>query len=78
VLTVWEENAIARQRLVNKTRPQSIITTVPLQDGHPASVRLHLPPGLDLNGTTTYPLVFYVYSGPNTNTVFDTFTVGKL
>ncbi|RVE53280.1 hypothetical protein evm_002113 [Chilo suppressalis] len=73
----WEDNSVVRERLVNKTRPQSIITTVPLESGHPAPVRLHLPPGLDVNDTDTkYSLVYYVYSGPNTNTVFDTFTVG--
>ncbi|XP_063839135.1 uncharacterized protein LOC135088176 [Ostrinia nubilalis] len=77
ILYQWEDNAIVRERLQNKLRPVSIITTVPLENGHPAPVRLHLPPGIDLNDTTTkYPLVYYVYSGPNTNTVFDTFTVG--
>ncbi|XP_068620784.1 uncharacterized protein [Battus philenor] len=77
VLLTWEDNAIVRERLVNKTKPQSMIFNVPLQNGHPAPVRLWLPPGLDLNDTTTkYPMVYYVYSGPNTNTVFESFTVG--
>ncbi|CAH0726548.1 unnamed protein product, partial [Brenthis ino] len=76
-LLIWEDNQIVRARLVGKTRPQSIITTVPLEDGHPASVRLFLPPGLNVSDTNTkYPVVFYVYSGPNTNTVIDRFTVG--
>ncbi|XP_026324416.1 uncharacterized protein LOC113233504 [Hyposmocoma kahamanoa] len=76
-IRLWEDNAIVRERLVGKTRPGSMIFTVPLQNGFPAPVRLHLPPGLDFSDTNTkYPLVFYVYSGPNTNTVFDTFTVG--
>ncbi|KAF9812073.1 hypothetical protein SFRURICE_021430 [Spodoptera frugiperda] len=70
-------NDIVRQRLVGKARWGSIITTVPLENGFPAPVRLLLPPGLDVNDATTkYPVVFYVYSGPNTNTVFNTFTVG--
>ncbi|XP_050361883.1 uncharacterized protein LOC126781104 [Nymphalis io] len=76
-LYVWEDNQIVRDRLVGKSRPQSIITTVPLENGYPAPVRLFLPPGLNVSDTTTkYPVVFYVYSGPNTNTVYDTFTVG--
>lgn len=78
VLTIWEDNAIVRNRLIGKNRPGSIITTVPLENGFPAPVRLFLPPGLDVNDPDTkYAMVFYVYSGPNTNTVYDTFTVGK-
>ncbi|KAI8427635.1 hypothetical protein MSG28_002118 [Choristoneura fumiferana] len=71
------DNAIVRNRLIGKNRPGSIITTVPLENGFPAPVRLFLPPGLDVNDPDTkYAMVFYVYSGPNTNTVYDTFTVG--
>ncbi|KPJ11944.1 Venom dipeptidyl peptidase 4 [Papilio machaon] len=77
VLFTWEDNAIVRERLREKIRPNSMIFTVPLQNGYPAPVRLWLPPGLDVNDTNTkYPMVYYVYSGPNTNTVFDSFTVG--
>ncbi|XP_063617877.1 uncharacterized protein LOC134790840 [Cydia splendana] len=77
VLETWEDNQQVRYNLLGKDRPQSIITTVPLQNGFPAPVRLFLPPGLDVNDINTkYPCVFYVYSGPNTNTVYDTFTVG--
>lgn len=78
ILYTWERNDEVRVNLGNKSKPGSIITTVPLENGHPAPVRLFLPPGLNPNDTTTkYPLVYYVYSGPNTNTVYDTFTVGK-
>lgn len=78
MLFTWEDNAIVRERLREKIRPNSMIFTVPLENGYPAPVRLWLPPGLDINDTnTTYPMIYYVYSGPNTNTVFDTFTVGK-
>ncbi|KAG7311672.1 hypothetical protein JYU34_002725, partial [Plutella xylostella] len=74
-LYTWETNAIVRERLAGKAVQQKIITTVPLDNGHPAPVRLLLPPGLDVNDTNTkYPVMFYVYSGPNTNRVFDTFT----
>ncbi|CAF4768026.1 unnamed protein product [Pieris macdunnoughi] len=77
ILYNWELNDQLRVNLRNKVKPRSIITTVPLANGYPAPVRLFLPPGLDINNTTTkYPLVYYVYSGPNTNTVYDTFTVG--
>ncbi|CAH2243101.1 jg14397 [Pararge aegeria aegeria] len=77
ILYTWETNEVVRERLEGKDRPLSIITTVPLENGRPAPVRLLLPPGINVNDTTTkYPLVFFVYSGPNTNTVYDTFTVG--
>ncbi|XP_052757947.1 uncharacterized protein LOC113516731 [Galleria mellonella] len=77
ILYVWETNSIVRERLVEKSRPESVIFTVPLENGIQAPVRLHIPPGVDLNDTSTqYPLIYYVYSGPNTNTVYDTFTVG--
>lgn len=76
-LVLWEDNAIVRQRLVGKARWSSLITTVPLENGYPAPVRLLLPPGLNVNDATVkYPVVFYVYSGPNTHTVVNTFTVG--
>ncbi|KAF9412318.1 hypothetical protein HW555_009156 [Spodoptera exigua] len=74
---LWEANENVRLNLVGKARWGSIITTVPLENGFPAPVRLLLPPGLDVNDTNTkYPVIFYVYSGPNTNTVYNTFTVG--
>ncbi|CAB3231231.1 unnamed protein product [Arctia plantaginis] len=77
VLAIWEDNTVVRDRLVGKARWGSIIDTVPLQNGFQVPYRLFLPPGLDVNDTnTTYPMVFYVYSGPNTNTVYNTFTVG--
>nr|XP_053623584.1 uncharacterized protein LOC128682748 [Plodia interpunctella] len=77
VLYTWNNNTVVRERLQGKSRPVSEIFTVPLESGIPAPVRLHFPPGIDLTDTnTTYPMVYYVYSGPNTNTVFDTFTVG--
>ncbi|CAG5056646.1 unnamed protein product [Parnassius apollo] len=77
ILKTWEDNAVVRARLEDKIRPNSMIFTVPLANGHPAPVRLWLPPGLDINNTSSkYPMVYYVYSGPNTNTVYDTFTVG--
>ncbi|VVC90329.1 unnamed protein product [Leptidea sinapis] len=77
ILYTWQDNSVVRERLRDKVKPGSIITTVPLQNGFPAPVRLLLPPGLNQSDTETkYPLVFYVYSGPNTNTVYDTFTVG--
>ncbi|KAM3962795.1 apoptotic chromatin condensation inducer-like protein [Aphomia sociella] len=77
ILYVWENNTVVRDRLVGKTRPQSVIFTVPLENGIEAPVRLHIPPGVDLtDNSTTYPMIYYVYSGPNTNTVFNSFTVG--
>ncbi|XP_060806979.1 uncharacterized protein LOC106142992 [Amyelois transitella] len=77
VLYTWNNNTLVRERLQDKIRPISEIFTVPLENGIEAPVRLHFPPGIDLNdNSTTYPMVYYVYSGPNTNTVFDTFTVG--
>ena len=78
-LKTWEDNMAVRALLVGKARWSSIITTVPLENGFPAPVRLLLPPGLNISDSSVkYPVVFYVYSGPNTHTVMNTFTVGKL
>lgn len=75
---MWEDNTDVRDRLVGKARWGTIIDTVPLQDGFQVPYRLFLPPGLDVSdNSTTYPMIFYVYSGPNTNTVYNTFTVGE-
>ncbi|XP_059059446.1 uncharacterized protein LOC131852737 [Achroia grisella] len=77
VLYAWETNSVLRDLLVDKARPESIIFTVPLENGIQAPVRLHIPPGVNLNSTSVqYPVIYYVYSGPNTNTVYDTFTFG--
>ncbi|KAL4715115.1 hypothetical protein ACJJTC_012162 [Scirpophaga incertulas] len=76
VLYTWETNNAVRDIVATKLRPQSIITTVPLQSGHPAPVKLILPPGFDETDVNKkYPLVYYVYSGPNTNLVYDTLTL---
>ncbi|KAI5632829.1 venom dipeptidyl peptidase 4 [Phthorimaea operculella] len=78
VLYTWEDNAVVRQNLIGKQRPTSLIFNVPLENGFPAPVRLHLPPGLDMNDTNTkYPMIFHVYSGPGTNAVQENFAVGK-
>ncbi|KAJ2944624.1 hypothetical protein O0L34_g3977 [Tuta absoluta] len=77
VLYTWEDNGQVRQNLTDKQRPTSLIFNVPLENGFPAPVRLHLPPGLDMNDTNTkYPLIFNVYSGPGTNAVTENFAVG--
>ncbi|KAJ8729568.1 hypothetical protein PYW08_001149 [Mythimna loreyi] len=77
-ISIWERNDHVRQRLVGKARWSSLITTVPMENDFPAPVRLLLPPGFDINDTRNikYPVVYYVYSGPNTQTVLNTFTVG--
>lgn len=78
IVRTWEDNSHVKEALATKIRPKSFIGTVPLDNGFEVPYRLIMPPNLDEDDSETkYPVIFYVYSGPNTNTVQETFTVGK-
>ncbi|PSN56673.1 Venom dipeptidyl peptidase 4 [Blattella germanica] len=41
-----------------------------------AQARLWLPPGIDTSGATKYPMLVYVYGGPNSAQISDAFALG--
>ena len=69
------ENADLRERLLEKTQPRSLNMQVPLEGGYSAQVRLLLPPSLNRNKASQYPLLVYVYGGPTSQQVSDRFHI---
>ncbi|XP_063983371.1 venom dipeptidyl peptidase 4 isoform X3 [Diachasmimorpha longicaudata] len=74
VLT-WESNAGISEAMAGKSRPLVKRFTVPVGGGFEAQVRLLIPPGADLTGTTKYPMLVYVYGGPDTYQVTEKFHI---
>ncbi|XP_015112517.1 venom dipeptidyl peptidase 4 isoform X2 [Diachasma alloeum] len=74
VLT-WETNVGVADLMAEKSRPLVKRFTVPVGGGFEAQVRLLIPPGADLTGTTKYPMLVYVYGGPDTYQVTEKFHI---
>ncbi|XP_037960326.1 venom dipeptidyl peptidase 4 [Teleopsis dalmanni] len=70
----WETNAAFRQKLETKLRPIVKFVNVTLADGSTGIAKLQLPPSF--NDTLKYPMIVYVYGGPNSVRVGNSFTVG--
>uniref|UniRef100_A0A1A9WX87 Venom dipeptidyl peptidase 4 n=1 Tax=Glossina brevipalpis TaxID=37001 RepID=A0A1A9WX87_9MUSC len=74
VLVDWELNTEFREKLATKLRPIIKYMNVTLADGSQGIARLSLPPNLDEK--KKYPLIVWVYGGPNSVRVTNSFTVG--
>ncbi|KAK3915564.1 Venom dipeptidyl peptidase 4 [Frankliniella fusca] len=74
-LRMWEDNADLRARLATRLRPDFYDDWVPVEGGFRAKVRLYLPPGMDKSGATKYPLLVFVYAGPDSNQISTAFSV---
>ncbi|KFB44705.1 AGAP008176-PA-like protein [Anopheles sinensis] len=76
----WEANLERREQLKQYKQVQVRFLRVPVGDGSfMASVRLYLPPEIDFDGGTTtekYPMIVYVYAGPNSVGVTASFGIG--
>nr|CAD7426094.1 unnamed protein product [Timema monikensis] len=72
---VWESNEVFRESVSGRSYPDWYTTQVPVDGGFDATVRLWLPPGLDTSGDTKYPMLVYVYGGPNSNQINDAYTL---
>uniref|UniRef100_A0A1L8DPB2 Venom dipeptidyl peptidase 4 n=1 Tax=Nyssomyia neivai TaxID=330878 RepID=A0A1L8DPB2_9DIPT len=77
-IMAWEENLATRTSLTEIALPKIQYIKVPVDGGFEASVRLRLPPTVDFpNGNgKKYPMIVYVYGGPNSARVTDSFGVG--
>ncbi|XP_066587909.1 venom dipeptidyl peptidase 4 isoform X2 [Prorops nasuta] len=71
----WEDNNDVATILADKSQPIVHRYTVPVPGGFNAQVRLLIPPEADLTGSTKYPMVVYVYGGPDTYQVTEKFNV---
>ncbi|XP_034934341.1 venom dipeptidyl peptidase 4 isoform X2 [Chelonus insularis] len=74
-ILTWEDNKPIAATLAEKSKPTVKRFSVPVQGGFNAQVRLFLPPGADLTGTTKYPLVIFVYGGPGTQQIAERFNI---
>jgi len=75
-LVVWEINESLRQKIEGRDLPQILDTEVDVAEGFVAKARLWLPPGADTSGVTKYPMLVYVYAGPDSVQISDAFTLG--
>lgn len=70
----WESNTNFRAMLATKLRPKIEYLKVPLADGSIGIAKIQYPPNLDV--TKKYPMIVYVYGGPNSVRVTNGFGVG--
>ncbi|KDR23986.1 hypothetical protein L798_07923, partial [Zootermopsis nevadensis] len=75
-LAIWEINEDLRQKIEGRDLPQIQNTEINVPGGFQAKARLWLPPGADTSGRTKYPMLVYVYGGPNSVQISDAFTLG--
>ncbi|KAK0172534.1 hypothetical protein PV328_005840 [Microctonus aethiopoides] len=74
-LIAWEDNDMIAKIVAEKSQPIVKRFSVPVADGFDAQVRLLIPPGADLTGSTKYPMLVYVYGGPDTYQVTEQFNI---
>ncbi|CAK9800503.1 Venom dipeptidyl peptidase 4 [Anthophora quadrimaculata] len=74
-LVVWEDNEAVSEIIAEKSQPVVRRYKVPVPGGFEARVRLLIPPNADLSGTTKYPMLIFVYGGPDSYQVTEKFNV---
>ncbi|VVC36524.1 Dipeptidylpeptidase IV, N-terminal domain,Peptidase S9, prolyl oligopeptidase, catalytic [Cinara cedri] len=74
-IAAWETNKNVYRQLENVTLPRVLFLTIPLVDGFEASVKLLIPPGLDVSPGKKYPLIINSYGGPMVNVALDKFQI---
>ncbi|KAL7305171.1 hypothetical protein TKK_0002566 [Trichogramma kaykai] len=74
-IVTWESNRAIAKRIAKKSLPIQKKLRVPVPGGFEARVKMLLPPNADLSGRTKYPMLVYVYGGPDTNEVTDKFNI---
>ncbi|XP_036148733.1 venom dipeptidyl peptidase 4 isoform X5 [Monomorium pharaonis] len=75
LLSVWEDNSVVSNIIVEKSQPIVHRYRIPVPGGFNAQVRLLIPPGADLSGVTKYPMLVYVYGGPDSYQVTEKFKI---
>ncbi|XP_030751090.1 venom dipeptidyl peptidase 4 isoform X2 [Sitophilus oryzae] len=72
---VWTKNEALVEILQGKTLSDRTKLEFEVADGFTAKVLLKLPHNLDTSGNTKYPMLVYVYGGPDTYLVIDKYTL---
>ena len=65
-----------RTKLQERDLPEIVDIESEVEYGLRARGRLWLPPGIDKSGNTKYPMLVYVYAGPDSVQITDSFTLG--
>ena len=68
-IRVLENNEALKQRLAEKGYVPAQFITIPVDEGEPLNAWIIFPPDFDEN--QKYPVLMYVYGGPNSQTVTD-------
>ncbi|XP_012256545.3 venom dipeptidyl peptidase 4 isoform X3 [Athalia rosae] len=71
----WEDNSGVASVVAMKSMPDVKRFSVRVDGGFEAQVKLTLPPNADLTGATKYPMLVYVYGGPDSYQVTERFNV---
>ncbi|XP_017885602.1 venom dipeptidyl peptidase 4 isoform X2 [Ceratina calcarata] len=74
-LLVWEDNEAVSETIAEKSQPVVRRYKVPVPGGFKARVRLLIPPNADLSGAVKYPMLIFVYGGPDSYQVTEKFNV---
>lgn len=74
IIMVLQDNQELEDKLQVKQMPTRIDTSVEVEGGFTAPVSIMLPPGLDEG--LLYPVLVYVYGGPGSQQVSQSFSVG--
>lgn len=75
LLFVWEDNDVVTEIIDERSQPIVQKYKVSVPGGFNAQVRLLIPPGADLSGATKYPMLVYVYGGPDSYQVTEKFNI---
>lgn len=77
LLIEWEHNIEAREKLEEYRLMDVRYFRIPVGDGFDAKVRLNFPWEIDpLETTDKYPMIVYVYGGPDAITTIDSYDIG--
>ena len=71
---VFEDNLQLEEKLKDKILPERIDTSVEVDGGFTAPVKIQLPPHME--DGVRYPVLVYVYGGPGSQQVSDSWTLG--
>jgi len=74
IVFLFEDNYDLEEKLSTKSLPTRLDTFVDLEGGFQAPVKILLPP--DMDESMKYPLLVYVYGGPGSQMVSDSWSVG--
>ncbi|XP_076681327.1 venom dipeptidyl peptidase 4 isoform X3 [Andrena cerasifolii] len=74
-LLTWENNEVVSEIISERAQPVVHRYNVPVPGPFNARVKLLIPPNADLSGATKYPMLIFVYGGPDSYQVTEKFNV---